>query len=374
MTEHEAYIALNLMEKVGPVKVRALRQALGSVTAIFTASPNELQRADGVGAKAADHIISQRDQIATKTLAAELAKAKKFKTRIITLDQADYPEVLKSIHDAPLALYVFGELLPQDKHAIAVVGSRRTSHYGLQVADKLSYQLGNVGFTVVSGLARGIDTAAHKGALKGSGRTIAVLGSAIDELYPKENAELARDIAKRGAVISEFPFGTAPGRTTFPMRNRIVTGLSSGVLVVEAGRKSGAIISANEAVAQGRPLFAVPGRIDNPGAAGCHMLIKDGAKLVEDVRDITDEFEYLISPSAVDATTAGAEKKKADAPRPALSEPEETILAHLELGPTDVDSLIRATKINPARVSGLLIGLEMKRMITMLPGRIVERS
>lgn len=368
MTERDAYIALNLMEKVGPVKVRALREALGSLQAIFQASPSELQKANGVGAAAAEHIVRQRE---TVDVVGELKKAKGYKVELITQADEAYPAALRSIHDAPLALYVFGELTPKDKHAIAVVGSRRTSHYGLQVADRISYQLGNIGFTVVSGLARGIDTAAHKGALKTeAGRTIAVLGSAIDELYPEENAGLARDIAKRGAVVSEFPFGTKPGKTTFPMRNRIVTGLSQGVLVVEAARKSGAIISANEALAQGRPVFAVPGRIDNPGAGGCHMLIKDGAKLVEDVSDITEEFEYLVSPNP--APSAAAKAPPPERPRPTLNDNEEAILTALQDGPLDVDSLIRGAKLNPARVSGLLIGLEMKRLVRMLPGRIVE--
>ena len=220
---------------------------------------------------------------------------------------------------------------------------------------------------MISGLARGIDTAAHKGALKGGGRTLAVLGSALDKLYPPENEELAETIAKQGAVISEYPLGREPDRTTFPYRNRVVSGLSMGVVVVEAGLGSGALHTSDQALEQGRTVFAVPGRIDSPSAKGANRLIKNGARLVEDVDDILQEFEFLIPPET---------KKKAEQldARPAvqLSGDEQAIVRALWEGSLDVDTLIRRAELKTATVSSLLIGLEMKRVVRMLPGRMVE--
>jgi DNA processing protein len=220
---------------------------------------------------------------------------------------------------------------------------------------------------VNSGLARGIDTAAHEGALKGGGRTLAVLGGALDKFYPPENRILAEKIAEQGAVISEFPFGREPDRTTFPMRNRIVSGLSMGVVVVEAGIKSGALHTANAAAEQGRTIFAVPGRIDSAFSGGSHQLIKTGAKLVEDVDDILQEFEFLIP------------KKKQEVeldlmmrPEVQLSAEEQAIVKALAPGEQDVDTLARLVELPAAKISALLIGLEMKRVIRMLPGRMVE--
>ncbi len=223
------------------------------------------------------------------------------------------------------------------------------------------------GFTVVSGLARGIDTAAHKAALKGGGRTLAVLGSAIDRLYPEENAELADKIAESGAVISEYTMGREPDRTTFPYRNRVVSGLSLGVLLVEADVKSGAVITATGALEQGRSVFAVPGRADTPHARGCHMLIKQGAKLCEDIDDILQEFEMLIP----EAKKTAAEKmpKRPDVP---LTDDEQAVVKALWKGGLDVDTLARAANLKSAQLSALLLGLEMKRVVRVLPGRIVE--
>ena len=245
MTGREAYIGLNMMTALGPIRVRKLVAALGSPEAVFTATEQELRKADGIGPEVARGILEQRGAVDP---AAEEARARKHGARIITQDEADYPVALKQIYDPPLALYVRGTLTKDDQHAIAVVGTRHATHYGQSVADKMAYQLARTGFTVVSGLARGIDTAAHRAALKGEGRTLAVLGSALDKLYPEENAELADAIAEHGAVISEYTMGREPDRTTFPYRNRIVSGLCMGLVVVEAGVKSGAVITATEAL------------------------------------------------------------------------------------------------------------------------------
>jgi DNA processing protein len=366
MTARESYIALNMMDNIGPVRVRAMVSALGSVEAIFSAGRDELMRAEGVGAEVARGIVEQRAEIDP---ARESRKAESLGFRIITQADSEYPEPLKTLHGPPLALYVWGTLDAKDRHAVAIVGTRHATHYGLTVADRLGYQLARVGFTVVSGLARGIDTAGHKGALKGGGRTLAVIGSGLDSIYPPENEELAKQISEHGAVISEYPLGRQPDRTTFPYRNRIVSGLSMGIVVVEAGLNSGALNTSDHALEQGRSVFAVPGRIDSPAAKGPHRLIKNGARLVDDVDDILQEFEFLIPP----------EKKKQVAaldarPEVQLSGDEQSVVRALWEGSLDVDSLTRKAALKMATMNSLLIGLEMKRVVRMLPGRMVELS
>lgn len=364
MTDRQAYILFNMMEGIGPVRIRSLVEALGSVTAIVEASAEDLRRGKAVGPELARSVIRQRD---TLDPVAEEEKARAVGARIVTAIDEEYPRALREIYDPPLALYVRGTLDEKDRHAIALIGSRRTTHYGRQVADRLAYQLGRIGYVVVSGLARGIDTAAHEGALKSGGRTIAVLGGALDKLYPSENTALAEAIEKNGAVISEFPLGREPDRTTFPMRNRIVSGLSLGVVVVEAGFKSGAMHTADSALEQGRSVFAVPGRIDSSSSRGAHQLIKNGARLVEDVDDILQEFEFVVPPEK-QQTEMHLEAR----PEIKLSDEEQAIIKALWDGEQDVDTLARAAQLNSAKVSALLIGLEMKRVIHMLPGRVVE--
>ncbi len=364
MTAREAYILFNMMEGIGPVRIRSLIEQLGSIEAIVEADETALRSARAVGPELAASIIRQRDALDP---AAEEERADRLNARLITPLDAEYPEPLRTIYAPPLALYVKGTLVAKDRHAIALVGSRRTTHYGRSVADRLAYQLGCVGYTVVSGLARGIDTAAHQGALKSSGRTLAVLGGALDKLYPSENRPLAEAIEKQGAVLSEFPLGREPDRTTFPMRNRIVSGLSMGVVVVEANYKSGALHTADDALEQGRTVFAVPGRVDSPPSRGAHQLIKNGARLVEDVDDILKEFEFLVP-----SDKQQAQPHLTTRPEVQLSAEEQKIVKALWPGEQDVDALARAVDLPSARISALLIGLEMKKVVRMLPGRMVE--
>jgi DNA processing protein len=354
-----------MMEGLGPARVRALIDFLGSPQAVFEADGDELQRVRGIGEKLRYSILEQRIQIDP---VAEIEQAEELGVRVLTPLDVEYPEALRSIHDPPLALYIRGSFLTADSQAIGIVGSRKATHYGLNVADRMAYQLAQTGFTIVSGLARGIDTAAHEGALKAKGRTVAVLGAAIDQLYPPENAELADVIAQRGAVISEYPLGRQADRQTFPYRNRIISGLSMGVLVVEAGFKSGSLHTADAALEQGRSVFAIPGRIDHPAAKGTNCLIKNGAKLVDNVGDILEEFELLIPPGVVEEP----EKQPSARPEIPLSEGEQKLVEALWQGAQDVDSLARGAGLSSAEISGLLLGLEMKRVIKMLPGRIVE--
>ena len=364
MTDREAYIALNQMEGLGPIKVRALIDMLGSPQAVFEVEGSALQQVRGIGQKVCSSILAQRGEIDPQ---AEIEQAAELGIRILTPLDGEYPEALKTIHDPPLALYVRGSFSP-DEHMLGIVGSRKATHYGLNIADRMAYQLVQTGFTIVSGLARGIDTAAHQGALKGKGRTIAVLGAAIDQLYPPENAELADAIAQSGAVISEYPLGRQADRMTFPYRNRIISGLSMGILVVEAGFKSGSLHTADSALEQGRSVFAIPGRIDHPSAKGTNSLIKNGAKLVDNVGDILEEFQLLIPPGEMEEP----EKQASARPEIPLSEDEKRLVEALWQEALDVDSLARVVGLTSAEISGLLLGLEMKRVIKMLPGRIVE--
>ncbi|MCU0857070.1 MAG: DNA-processing protein DprA [Pontiellaceae bacterium] len=365
MTDREAYIALNMIEGLGPVTVRALIDALGSPRAVFDPELSDFQGTKRVGVKLSEAILAQRTQVDPQ---AELERAAGLGVRILTPLDDEYPAALKAIYDPPLALYVQGTILPRDRHSLGMVGSRKCTHYGLSVSDRLSYELAQTGFTIVSGLARGIDTSAHQGALKAKGRTIAVLGSAIDQLYPPENAELAALIAQSGAVISEYPFGRQADRQTFPYRNRIISGLSIGVIVVESGAKSGSLHTADAAMEQGRSVFAVPGRIDSPASTGTNRLIKNGAKLVDNVDDILEEFELLVPPGAFEKPAGKASAR----PEVPLSADEQTLVKALWEEALDVDSLARAAGLPSHKVSALLIGLEMKRVIKMLPGRVVE--
>ncbi len=361
MNEREAYIALNMMERIGPVSVRAMVSALGSACAIFGADKTVLQNINGIGPELAGAIVRQSSSIDWQ---GEIERASAIQARIITQIDAEYPKHLLEIHDPPLALYILGSLEKRDEHAISVVGTRHPTNYGREYSEKLSFQIAKSGFTVVSGLAEGIDTAAHKGALKASGRTIAVIGSALDCIYPASNLDLVKKISERGSVISEFPIGRKPDKTTFPMRNRIVSGLSMGVLVIEAGARSGALITVNQALSQGRSVFAMPGRIDSPASSGCLQLIKEGARVVTSVDDILSEYEFLAIP---DMPKSGNREFK-----PQMSDEEICLVRFLEDGECDVDKLIRLSGMKPASVSALLVGLEMKRMIRMLPGKMVE--
>jgi DNA processing protein len=288
----------------------------------------------------------------------------------VTRNDPEYPLNLREIYDPPLVLYVRGALLAGEKHAIGIVGSRRTSLYGQEMSRKLAYQLARVGATIVSGLARGIDTCAHKGALQAKGRTIAVIGCGIDQMYPPENAKLADEIVEKGgAVVTEFPFGVKPDKQHFPMRNRIISGWSMGVIVVEANQKSGALITAKFANEQGRQVFAVPGRADSILSRGANKLIKDGAKLTEDAEDVLSEFEYLVPKDKVARADAGGTRSALK-----LSEMEAKVMAAIGDEEVVIDELIRATGLTSAAVSATLLGLEMKKVVKQLPGKLYARN
>jgi len=371
MTSREAYIALNMVNGIGPIRVRALLDRFNEPQAILSASKGDLMQVEGVGEEVARSVMNWREQA---DLEAELQRIEKAGVRVVARDDAEYPKNLREVYDPPVVLYVKGELSERDALAIAVVGSRRTTLYGQEMARKLAFQLARVGVTVVSGLARGIDTAAHNGALQAKGRTVAVIGCGIDTMYPAENQKLADEIVEKGgAVVTEFPFGVKPDKQNFPMRNRIISGWSLGTVVVEANLKSGALITANQAGEQGRQVFAVPGRADSILSRGTNKLIKDGAKLTEDVEDILNEFEYLFpkrDTEHAEADLIGEGTK----PALRLSETEEKVMTHLGQEETAIDEIIRASGLTTACVSATLLGLEMKRLVRQLPGKQYVRN
>ncbi len=347
--------------------VRALIEALGDPAMLFKADRHRLQTVNRIGATLARRIAEAPRRHSVDT---ECRHADKAGVRITTPADADYPAPLRNIHDPPLALYMRGAWTEPDRHAVAVVGSRRMTRYGHEMAERFARGLARCGFSVVSGLARGIDTVAHRSTLDAGGRTLAVLGGALDRFYPPENAELATAIVAQGAVLSEFPFGREPDKTTFPMRNRLISGLSRGVLVVEAGLTSGALISAHQAIDQGRSVFAVPGRIDSPASHGTHALIKKGACLVETIDDILEEFGELFPGQTGKSKPA---QQAPFLPRPELNADETALLTALaEDECLDVDSLARITALAPGTVNARLVGLELKRLVRMTPGRMVE--
>lgn len=362
MTNKEALIALNMIEHVGPVRVRQLLEHFHDATAILGASKAGLMRVQGIGEETADAIVRWEQ---TVDLTSELRRIEDSESKVIVSTDVEYPDLLRQIYDPPIVLYVKGGLLPRDKNAIAMVGSRRTTHYGWETARRLSYQLAYVGVTVVSGGARGIDTAAHQGALNAKGRTIAVLGTGINVVFPSENAKLFEHIAANGAVMTQFPFNRPADKQSFPIRNRIVAGMTLGTIVVEAGLNSGALITAGMAVDCGRQLFAVPGRIDSPQSKGCHDLIKKGAKLCEDAEDVLSEFEYLFPP----ANRPTGQCETGALPAISLSAPEQRVLEVIATDESGIDDVIRRSGLPASAVSVALLGLEMKRLVRQLPGK-----
>lgn len=365
MTPTEALVILNMVDHIGPVTVRRLLERFGDPQAILDAPRGDLKSVEGVGDKSAEAIAGWREGIRWE---AELEAVQKHGLRILTQSDEAYPVHLKQIHDPPLVLYVRGELRAGEKNSLAIVGSRQTTHYGSETARRLGFQFGNIGLAVVSGLARGIDTAAHRGCLQAKGHTVAVLGFGFDYLVRAENVKLAAEIVENGgALVSEFSCGRAPDRQTFPMRNRIVSGMTMGTLVVEAGVSSGALITANFALDQGRQVFAVPGRVDSPHSQGCHKLIQNGAKLVQCVEDVLEEFEYLIpSRTSPDAAT--------EAPAVKLTDTEDLVFSKVGMDETPIDAITVECDLPPSVVSATLMVLEMKRVVRQLPGKLYVRT
>lgn len=359
MNTKEAYLALNMVPKLGPVKLRRLLDTFGSPEKILALREEELRQVEGIGPEIARSIFRWEE---TTDVAGEMRRAEKFGAQIVTIGCPEYPKILREIYDPPTVLYVWGDMAAFSRRAMGIVGTRKPSHYALECAKKLSFQIAYAGIAVVSGLARGIDTAAHQGALAAKGVTIAVLGSGLANLYPKENLELAQMIASSGgAVVSEFPMEMQADRQSFPMRNRIVSGCSFGLLVVEASLKSGAMITAQQAVEQGRSIYAVPGRIDQPASQGTNRLIQQGAKLVMSAQDILDDFGILFR-----EPERPAEPRKPDV---SLSPEQESVYAAIGEDEAAFDEIVMRSSLPASQVMSTLLVLEMKKLVKQLPGR-----
>ena len=359
LTERQAFIVLNALPNVGPITLnRLLAELGGDPRAVFAASRRQLESVKGVGDVIAATILSWRDHF---DLAREEERMAKSGADFITTRDPGYPRLLKEIHDPPIGLYRKGRY-EFGQPGVAIVGSRRTTLYGQTVAKKFGAELARLGFCVVSGLARGIDTAAHDGALSVGGRTAAVLGCGSDIIYPPENLQLYRRIEAEGAVLSEFPFGRRADRQSFAMRNRIVAGMCEAVIVVESDVDGGAMITARFAGEQGRLIFAVPGRIDQNTSAGCHQLIRDGATLMTSVDDVLNELNYLdgLRPAPI-----GEKPAEAAAGRPANLNAEEARVFECFRGGAllTVDALANQTGLTAAQLSATLMMLELKRLV-----------
>lgn len=369
MTEKEFLIVLNCISDIGFIRFSNLMKYFGTVEKIFSATKAELEKVDQIGPKVSSAIIScDKDE----TLKGEMKLVKRCDVKVISYLDEDYPVNLKDIYDPPIILYVKGELTAEDRYSIGIVGSRHASRYGLQTAERLGCELASRGITVVSGLARGIDAAGHKGALKAKGRTIAVLGSGLANIYPEEHMGLAEEISKNSAVVSEFPMAMEPYKDNFPRRNRIISGLSLGVVVVEAAKNSGALITTDFALEQGRELFAVPGQARAATAAGTNMLIRQGAKLVESADDVIEELDDVIRghmKAAAEAVDGKAQKFSAG-----LSGPEEKIFERLSEAPASIDEIVDGTGLPVAKAMHYLTKLELKGVVAQLPGKSYVRK
>ncbi|MBL7151195.1 MAG: DNA-protecting protein DprA [Candidatus Omnitrophica bacterium] len=361
MTRLEALVGLNMVSDIGSIRLDRLLGYFGRPQNIFEAPLEKLTAVSGIGNEIAAKIRS----LTAKDIEKEFTAVKKRGLKLLTLDDADYPQWLKAIPGPPIVLYLKGNFKEEDRFSIAIVGSRRASFYGLACAQRFAAGLAARGITVVSGMARGIDTSAHKGALKQGGRTIAVIGSGFNDIYPQENAGLAEEISRSGAVVSEFPMEMAPLRQNFPRRNRIISGLSMGVLVAEAAQNSGALITADFALEQGREVFALPGKVDSATSYGTNGLIKQGAKLVSCVEEILEDLQ--ICPAAKSQHNRNA------AVGPALDtgmqQEEDKVYSLIPEESIELDSLAEKTNMDIPKISGILLKLQLKKLIKQLPGK-----
>lgn len=350
MQDQHYWLGFSLIPEIGPKRLAYLRSYFGDLASAWNASETALRHC-GLDSLPLENLLTLRKKL---DLPAEMAKVERLGVQLVTLTDDDYPALLRTIPDAPTVLYIRGSLISADEPSLAIVGTRKASSYGRDVAFSLSKALARESVAIVSGLAQGIDSAAHQGALDGGGRTIAVLGCGIDIVYPAANKPLAGRIVENGALISEFPIGTPPEGRNFPRRNRIISGLSLGVLLVEAPEQSGALLTVEKALEQGRDVFAVPGSIFSPISRGPNRLIQDGAKLVNDVRDILDEMNIAQRNMQVRQTT----EKIAPA-----NDVEASLLGILGHHPIHIDDLVRQSGVPVTLVSSTLTLLELKGLI-----------
>lgn len=361
-TETRDLLTLHLVPGLGPRLIAALLERFGSPTNVLRATADRLAEVPHLGTKLAHQL---RDAFARGDVETELRLMQEHRVSLVRLGTPDYPAALATVAVPPHLLYVRGALEGRDGNAVAVVGSRHCTSYGRKIAERLAMDLVQASFCVVSGLARGIDACAHRGALQGGGRTIAVLAGGLSKIYPPEHAELAEQIASSGALISESSMRMEPMAGMFPARNRIISGLSRAVVIVEAAEKSGALITARHAAEQGREVFVVPGPVDSPSSAGTLMLLRQGAKLVRNSKDVIEDLNG-IAPIVVTQDTAPAP--------PQLDEKQSRVWETLSSRPRHIDEIARETQLSIAELAGLLLVLEMKRIVRRLPGNQYERQ
>jgi DNA processing protein len=358
-------LRLCLVPGIGPRLRQVLLERFGSACEVLAAAPSDLREVPGIGPKIGRAIVAARNSPEAELLIEDCRR----QSVALLLHRDDrYPRMLAEIADPPGILFVRGEIRPRDGLAIAIVGTRHASHYGLSQAERLAGGLARAGFTIVSGLARGIDAAAHRGALDAGGRTLAVLGSGVLNIYPPEHEKLAADVIARGALISESPPHCEPFSGVFPQRNRIISGLSLGVIVVEAPQRSGALITARLASEQGRTVFAVPGRADSRVSQGCHRLIRDGARLVESIDDVLEELGPLVEATPTESGQAIHHPAELS-----LNEIEQQVLAAIQTEATTIDQVIAASRLPTPQVLATLSVLEMRRLVRRLSGGTVMR-
>jgi len=354
----KAWLALSLTRGLGGESARRLLKEFGSPDAVFAASISSLK-----SVVKADVAAEINKGFSDDAVAPALAWLEDGNNRIVTLADPDYPQALLNIPDPPLLLYVKGRLDLLNRPSLAVVGSRSATPQGISNAEAFAKSLSDAGLCIISGLAHGIDAAAHRGALRGLGSSIAVVGTGLDKVYPAANRDLAHALAQQGALISEFPLGTPPLAANFPRRNRLISGMSLGCLVVEASLQSGSLITARLALEQGRDVFAIPGSIHAPQSKGCHALLKQGAKLVETAQDILEELGGLAVSPAPAVNSEGPDSEGQDA----------ALLEHLGFDPVDVDTLSVRCGLTVSQLSAMLLTLELNGRICVLPGGLYQR-
>jgi DNA processing protein len=360
--ERQALVALSMVPGVGPGRIRSLLARFGAATAALTAPRKALAEVPGIGPQTATAIASFDDHPAVE---AQFRRAVQAGATLVTTQEEPFPRLLREIYDPPAFLWVQGTLFPADEQAIAIVGTRRATDYGKRVAHEFAAALAGQGFTIISGLAYGIDAAAHRGALEAGGRTLAVLGSGVDRIYPSRHLSLAREIAAHGALLSEYPMGAEPEAPNFPRRNRIISGLSRGVLVVEAHETGGALITARMAQEQNREVFAIPGPIHSRASLGSHQLIQQGyAKLVSNVEDMLVEL----------GTPQAQPLPLAPAALPELHPVEQILYTALTDTPVHLDTLCMKTDLDPSTALVYLLGLEFKGLVRQMAGKQFFRA
>jgi len=360
-----AGLRLALVPGVGPLTRQALLERFGSATAVLAAPPSQLREVSGVGATLARKIVAANDEVDAER---ELNLCRERGVKLLADADPAYPRLLREIHNPPAFLFVDGELKPEDALAVAIVGTRHATSYGRQQAERLAAGLARAGMTIVSGLARGIDAAAHQAAIKAGGRTLAVLGSGVLNIYPPEHQDLAGEVRTHGALIGENPPLSEPVSGAFPQRNRLISGLSLGVIVIEAAERSGALITARHAMEQGREVFAVPGRVDSRTSRGCHRLIRDGAKLVECVEDVLDEFGPLVEATPRPDGTVMHHPAELQ-----LNELERQVLNAITSDAVSIDRVVEASGLPIQRVLATISVLEMRSLIRRVSGNSVMR-